>query len=69
LTFANTSSVGKAEVKSSHEGQTHISTEYAAPEADPRVSGPDEHEERPTRVEAPPSEGAKAADGQQRVAV
>jgi ribonuclease P protein component len=53
--------------KGLHERQTDVSAQHAPSSSDARIPGPDEHEERPPRVEAAPCQGAKAFDRQQRI--
>src|SRR5689334_2378570 len=53
---------------SPNEGKENVSAEPAAPEANARVPGSHEHEERAIGPEAPARQRAQAADRQQRVA-
>src|SRR5262249_19208212 len=55
--------------KRRHEGKTHVSTQYAPPEARAWVPGQDEFQERPPGAKTAPSQGPQAADRQQRVGV
>src|ERR1019366_10132976 len=55
--------------KGPHEGQAHVPTEYPPPQENPRFSGADEHQERPSRAETTPSQGPQTSHGQQRITV
>jgi ribonuclease P protein component len=51
-----------------NEGKADISAKYAPTETGARVSGADEHEERPARSETASSEGPQTSNSQQRLA-